>query len=292
MARLGPFLAMIALLAGPAAAQTAPGRVSIVAAENVYGDVARQVAGGNADVASILTNPDQDPHLFEASPSVARLLSAATIVVSNGADYDPWMTKLLAASRAPNRTTIIVADLVHRKAGDNPHLWYDPPTMPAFAKALATALAERDPAHQREYQERVGAFLASLKPMEARLATIRGTFAGTPVTATEPVFGYMAAALGLAMRNERFQIAVMNETEPRMSDVAAFENDLRQHVVRVLFYNSQASGAAARRMVRIARDSNIPVVGVTETEPAGKSYQDWMMDELDAVARALAAPRS
>ena len=292
MARPGPFLAMIALLAGPAAAQTTPGRVSIVAAENVYGDVARQVAGGNADVASILTNPDQDPHLFEASPSVARLLSAATIVVSNGADYDPWMTKLLAASRAPNRTTIIVADLVHRKAGDNPHLWYDPPTMPAFAKALATALAERDPAHQREYQERVGAFLVSLKPMEARLAAIRGTFAGTPVTATEPVFGYMAAALGLAMRNERFQIAVMNETEPRMSDVAAFENDLRQHVVRVLFYNSQASGAAARRMVRIARDSNIPVVGVTETEPAGKSYQDWMMDELDAVARALAAPRS
>ena len=292
MARLGPFLAMIALLAGPAAAQTTPGRVSIVAAENVYGDVARQVAGGNADVASILTNPDQDPHLFEASPSVARLLSTATIVVCNGADYDPWMTKLLAASRAPNRTTIIVADLVHRKSGDNPHLWYDPPTMPAYAKALAAALAERDPAHQREYQERVGAFLVSLKPMEARLAAIRGTFAGTPVTATEPVFGYMAAALGLAMRNERFQIAVMNETEPRMSDVAAFENDLRQHVVRVLFYNSQASGAAARRMVGIARDSNIPVVGVTETEPAGKSYQDWMMDELDAVARALAAPRS
>ena len=292
MARLGPFLAMIALLAGPAAAQTTPGRVSIVAAENVYGDVARQVAGGNADVASILTNPDQDPHLFEASPSVARLLSAATIVVCNGADYDPWMTKLLAASRVPNRTPIIVADLVHRKAGDNPHLWYDPPTMPAFAKALAAVLAERDPTHQPEYRERLDAFLASLKPMEARLATIRGTFAGTPVTATEPVFGYMATALGLAMRNERFQIAVMNETEPRMSDVAAFENDLRQHVVRVLFYNSQASGAAARRMVRIARDSNIPVVGVTETEPAGKSYQDWMMDELDAVARALAAPRS
>jgi len=292
MARLGPFLAMIALLAGPAAAQTAPGQVRIVAAENVYGDVARQVAGGNADVASILTNPDQDPHLFEASPSVARLLSAATIVVCNGADYDPWMTKLLAASRVPNRTPIIVADLVHRKAGDNPHLWYDPPTMPAFAKALAAVLAERDPTHQPEYRERLDAFLASLKPMEARLATIRGTFAGTPVTATEPVFGYMATALGLAMRNERFQIAVMNETEPRMSDVAAFENDLRQHVVRVLFYNSQASGAAARRMVRIARDSNIPVVGVTETEPAGKSYQDWMMDELDAVARALAAPRS
>jgi zinc/manganese transport system substrate-binding protein len=296
MARSGLLLVMMALLAGPAAAQTAPqttpGQVRIVAAENVYGDVARQVAGANADVAGILTNPDQDPHLFEASPSVARLLSTATIVVCNGADYDPWMTKLLAASRAPNRTTIVVADLVHRKAGDNPHLWYDPPTMPAFAKALAAALAERDPARQQEYRERLDAFLASLKPLDARLTDIRSKFGGTPVTATEPVFGYMATSLGLVMRNERFQIAVMNETEPRMSDVAAFENDLRQHRVRVLFYNSQASGTAAQRMLRIARDSNVPVVGVTETEPADKTYQDWMTDELDVVARALAAPRS
>ena len=287
-------LALIILVLLPvfAAARSASGAVSIVAAENFYGDVAQQLAGSDATVTSILSNPDQDPHLFEASPSVARLLSASDVVVCNGADYDPWMTKLLAATRAPERRIIVVADLLHRKAGDNPHLWYDPPTMPAYAKALAAALSERDPGHKADFERRLSAFLASLQPLEARIASLRQEFGGTPVTATEPVFGYMAAALGLAMRNERFQIAVMNETEPRMSDVAAFENDLRQHVVRVLFYNSQASGAAARRMVRIARDSNIPVVGVTETEPAGKSYQDWMTDQLDAVARALAAPRS
>src|SRR5579859_6179924 len=92
--------------------------LSIVAAENFYGDVARQIAGSDAQVASILTNPDQDPHLFEASPSVARQLAAAAIVIYSGADYDPWVAKLLAATHAPDRQVIVVADIVHRKPGD------------------------------------------------------------------------------------------------------------------------------------------------------------------------------
>ena len=107
-----------------------------------------RLAGPDANVTSILSNPDQDPHLFEASPSVARQLAAAAIVVYNGADYDPWMAKLLAAARSANRTVIVVADLVHRKPGDNPHLWYDPATMPAYAKALAAALVAARPGPQ------------------------------------------------------------------------------------------------------------------------------------------------
>jgi zinc/manganese transport system substrate-binding protein len=283
-------LCMVAalVLGMPAAAQPASPNINIVAAENFYGDVARQVAGPTATVTSVLSNPDQDPHLFEASPSVARSLSLAAIVVSNGADYDPWMAKLLSASNPANRKVIVVADLMHKAAGDNPHLWYDPPTMPVYAKALAAALAERDPVNKPAYEQRLKAFLASLQPVDARVAELRGRFAGTPVTATEPVFGYMAAALGLKMRNERFQLAVMNSTEPRVSDVVAFEKDLREHQVRLLFYNSQANDAASQRMVRIAQAMKIPVVGVTETEAYGRKFQDWMMDELNAVAQALA----
>ena len=117
---------------------------------------------------------------------------------------------------------------MHRKPGDNPHLWYDPSTMPAYAKALSAALSQRDPAHQADYDQRLRAFLDALQPLQAKIAGLRGKFSGIPVTATEPVFGYMATALGFQMRNERFQLAVMNDTEPRASDVAAFENDLRK----------------------------------------------------------------
>jgi zinc/manganese transport system substrate-binding protein len=290
MLKLASGIAAATLLIGSAEAQPASGTISIVAAENFYGDVAHQVAGPAATITSILSNPDQDPHLFEASPSVARSLSAAAIVVYNGADYDPWMAKLLRATRAANRKVIIVATLVHRKTGENPHLWYDPATMPVYAKALATALGESDPSQKADYDQRLQAFLTSLQPIQAKIAELRGTFTGTPVTATEPVVGYLAAALGLKMRNERFQLAVMNDTEPRTSDVAAFENDLRKRQVRLLFYNSQASDAAAQRMVRIAQEAKIPVVGVTETEPPNRTFQDWMMGQLNAIAQALSKP--
>jgi len=262
----------------------------IVAAENFYGDVAAQIAGPAAGVSSILSNPDQDPHLFEASPSTARALANARIVIANGAGYDPWMQALLGASPAPGRRVIVVADLVHRQAGDNPHLWYDPATMPAAATAIAAALAEADPARKSEYDGRLQTFLHSLQPLTAEIAALRRRFAGTPVAATEPVFGYMAAAIGLATREENFQRAVMNDTEPAAGDIAAFESDLRTHAVRLLIYNRQAATGAAGRMLQLAQRAGVPVVGVSETEPAGQSYQAWMADQLQQVDRALSRP--
>ena len=281
---------LAALLAQPAVAQTPPAGLNIVAAENFYGDVATQLAGPDAKVSSVLSNPDEDPHLFEASPSVARSLSEARIVIYNGADYDPWMAKLLKAAKASNRRIIVVADLVHKKAGDNPHLWYDPANVAAAARSLSAALTAADPAGKAGYEQRLQVFTDSLKPLEAKIAAMRTKYAGIQVTATEPVFGYMATALGLKMRNERFQLAVMNSTEPRVSDVAAFEGDLRKHLVRVFIYNSQASDPAATRLLDIATKSGVPVIGVTETEPAGQTYQTWMTAQLDALDAALAKP--
>ncbi len=268
------------------AAATA-GPVNVVAAENFYGDVARQIGGAGVAVTSILSNPDQDPHLFEASPSVARSLSAARIVISNGIDYDPCMDKLLAASRGEGRTRIVVAELLGKKPGDNPHIWYQPEAMLALAGAFAEALGRADPDHRAEYQQRLAKFQDSLRPVQAKIAGLRARLTGTPVTASEPVFGYMFEALGMVVRNQPFQLAVMNDTEPSASDVAAFEDDLRTHRVKLLLYNSQASGPVAQRMERLARAAHIPVVGATETEPAGKSYQAWMLGALDAVDKAL-----
>ena len=264
--------------------------LAVVAAENFYGDVAQQIGGPDVAVTSILSSPDQDPHLFEASPSTARQLAGAKIVISSGADYDPWMEKLLAASKAQGRKEIVVADLVHKKSGDNPHIWYAPATMKALANRLTADLSAADPAHKADYQKRAAAFIESLKPLDGRIAEMKKKYAGAPVTASEPVFGYMAEALGLKMRNEKFQIAVMNNTEPSVSDVAAFENDLKGHKVKVMLFNAQASEPAVQRLVKLAESEKIPIVGITETEPAGKTYPDWMLSQLDALDRALAGP--
>jgi zinc/manganese transport system substrate-binding protein len=270
---------------GLAAAEAEP--IAVVAAENFYGDVAEQVGGSAVKVTSILTNPDQDPHLFEASASTARDLAAARIVIYNGADYDPWMSKLLSASRATGRITIEVAKLVGKKAGDNPHLWYDPATMPAVAKALAAQLAKLDPDHRSDYEARRDAFDASLKPIDEKIAALRQRYAGTAITATEPVAGYMAEAIHLKVRNPRFQLAIMNNTEPSASEIAAFQKDLKTRAAKVLLYNSQTSEELTEKMRSIAKDSGVPSVGVTETEPEGKKYQDWMLSQLSALETGL-----
>ena len=155
------FVFAVALLAGMiASAHAAP--IRVVAAENFYGDIARQIGGNTVTVTSILRNPDQDPHLFEASPSVARALAHASIAIASGADYDPWMEKLMAATRHPGRVAIVVAHLVGRKPGDNPHIWYDPKTMPALARRLAAILEAQDPAHAAADRQRLAAFEASM----------------------------------------------------------------------------------------------------------------------------------
>jgi zinc/manganese transport system substrate-binding protein len=278
-------LLALAVALSPVIALAEP--VTIVAAENFYGDVAKQVGGADVSVTSILSNPDQDPHLFEASASTARRIAEARIVIFNGADYDPWMPKLLSASPRPKRKMIEVAALVHKKAGDNPHLWYDPNTMPAVATTLVELLAAMDSNHRADYERRLSKFEGALKPLNEKVAALRQKYAGVSITATEPVFGYMATAIGLDMRNEDFQLAIMNGSEPSPSQIAAFENDLRTRAVKVLLYNNQVSEEMTKKMQTIARDSGVPVVGISETQPPGTTFQEWMLSQLNALEAAL-----
>ena len=280
-------LACFAAAAMPWSTPLAASPIKIVAAENFYGDLARQIGGNDVAVTSILSNPDEDPHLFETSASTARALADARIVVYNGADYDPWMTKLLSAStRQP--VSVVAADLVGRKSGDNPHLWYDPPTLPAVAKALAIDLAKEDPAHASDYRKNLAAFETSFAKATADLAEIKSRHAGLAVTATEPVFGYMAAALGFKMLNYPFQVATMNNAEPSPSEVIDFEKSLTDGDAKILFYNAQVTDKTTERLLKIAKAHKVIVVGVTETEPKGKTIQSWFGGQLDEVKKDLA----
>jgi zinc/manganese transport system substrate-binding protein len=285
------FAVLFALAPHPGA-RAAENKIAVVAAENFYGDVARQIGGEQVTVVSIMNNPDQDPHLFETTPGIVRQIAGARIAIFNGANYDPWMEKLLSVAPRSRRTVIIAADLVHRKLGDNPHLWYDPATMPAVARAIASAFTAADGAHAAVYAARLSTTLASLERIAQRVAQMKAKHAGSAVTATEPVFGYMAEALGLTMRNQRFQVAMMNHTEPSARDIAAFENDLKENKVKALLYNKQVSEKLTERLRDIARRAKVPVVGVTETQPSTMPFQDWMIGQLDALDKALSGSNS
>ncbi|WP_216850395.1 metal ABC transporter solute-binding protein, Zn/Mn family [Acidisoma sp. L85] len=265
---------------------------SIIAAEAAYGDIALQIAGPQADLTQIMRDPNANPHRFIADPALAKQVASADLVIQNGLGYDPWMTTLLAGSGDADRRVITVASLLHRKPGDNPHLWYDPAAVALLAQAIADELKTHDPDDDKALRNRLRLFLASLKPLQAKVSAMRSKWTGTPVAATEPVFGPMADALGLSMHGASFQAAVMAGTPPNAADAATLETELRQHQVRALIYNPQVTDAASQHLLDVARTAGIPVVTVRETRPRGKTYQDWMMGTLSALDHALSSGAS
>lgn len=287
MKRLIAILALSAALAAPAAADDA---ISILAATNFYGEAATAIGGEHVAVESVIIAPGVDPHDFDPPPSVARAVADADIVIMNGADYDHWLEHMLEANETAGQIVIDVADLIGVEEGENPHVWYDPKAMPALAAALADTLAEALPEASDEFAAARDAFVAMLAPVDEKIAELRAQFAGTKVAATEPVFGYMAEALGLEVTNEAFQTAIMNEAEPAASDIAALEDDIRSGRVKVLFYNEQVEDSFTRNLADLARASGVPLVGVTETQPDGKTFADWMLDVLDETGKALGDP--
>jgi zinc/manganese transport system substrate-binding protein len=262
-------------------------KLKILAAESVYGAVAQQIAGPAADVTSVLSNPAQDPHDFEATAATARQVAGADIIILNGLDYDAWMDRLLAASIRPGREVLRVSDLIGAQPGANPHLWYNPATVNEVGLALAAKLSALDAADAAAFTHREKLFAARMNQVQAAIAALRQKYAGTKVTAPEPLFGPMAAAIGLAMQDERFQRATMNGTEPAARDVAAIEDDLRQRRVRVLFVNRQVSNTASARLIAIAHAAHVPIVWLTETIPPGTDYPGWMLQILHETGAAL-----
>ena len=253
--------------------------LKLVAAENFYGGVAQQIAGPSAQVTSIMNNPNQDPHEFQTDAATAKAVANADVVIYSGIGYDDWMEKLLGVPGKPSRIVIKVSDLTGAKDGDNPHIWYDPKTMPALAQKLGEVL---------KAPEAAAGFIKSLKPLTQRITKLKARTAGVKVTATEPVFGYMASALGFDMLNSGFQMAVMNDTDPSFQETADFEKSLTSKTARVLFYNSQVTDPSTERMQALARENGIPVVGITETQPPDqKTYLEWMLAELAEVEAAI-----
>jgi zinc/manganese transport system substrate-binding protein len=294
-------LALSGWLAGcsaPGPAGGSPGIVRAVGAESEYADVIAQIGGAQVRVSAVMSNPDVDPHTFEASPTVVQELASARLVVQNGLGYDSFMDAIEAAQPEPGRlkpgvTVRLVVDVQHLlrlpDSTPNPHLWYDPATMPAVARAVAADLSELDPAHASAFSARLRAFDASLRPWDDAIATLRASYGGTAVATTEPVADDLLEAAGLDdLTPFAFQADVMNGIDPSPQAVATERALLAARKVRAFVYNVQVTDSLTASLAGLARQEGIPLVGVYETMPTGYHYQSWMLAEVRALHRALA----
>lgn len=264
--------------------------VRAIGVENQYADVISQIAGPYAHVTAIEKSPSTDPHEYEASPAIAREIAGADLIVENGLGYDSWVEKIIAASPRPRRRVIEVRRVLGLPADTaNPHLWYDPKTMPAVAKAVAAALAAIEPARRDYFIANERKLAASLAPWKRMLADFAQSHGRTPVAVTEPVANDMLEAAGCDILTPRgLQVAIMNGSDPSPQDVAAQQALLSGHRVKVLVYNRQVANPLTQSFLDLARKNGIPIVGVYEIMPTpGYDYQAWMRAETEALIRAV-----
>jgi len=276
LSRRGIVLAALAVTAGVSAtacsstsAASSGAKVVAVGAENEYANVIGQIGGKYVQVSAIESNPNTDPHTFEASPSVANAVSRAQLVVQNGIGYDTYMNKIESAAPSATRKVIVAQNLLGLPdSTPNPHLWYSPRTMPAVARAVAADLSKMQPAHAAYFAADLRKFDASLRPWEQAIAKFKAAYPGTTVAVTEPVGDYMLQAIEAKILTPfTLQADIMNGVDPSPQDVSLENGLFSGHKVKVFVYNQQVTDSLTASFLGQAKKDGIPVVGVYETMP-------------------------
>lgn len=269
---------------------TSSGKVLVVASTDVYGDIASQIGGSAVQVTSILTNPNQDPHGFEADAQTQLAISKAQVIIENGGGYDDYVDTM-RSSTSSKASLINAVELSGFTAVDgdlNEHVFYDYPTMVKVANAIAADLAKAKPTKSSTFFTNAATFKQTMQKLETQTASLKGTFAGDDVSYTEPVPGYLFDAIGLKnVTPEAFSHAVEegDDVPP-----AALNDTLKLMTgkkVKLLAYNEQASSPETSQVEKAAEKAGVPVVPVTETLPKGDTYQTWQQSNIDAIKAAL-----
>jgi len=267
---------------------------TVVASTDVWGSVARAVAGGHIPVQSILTGANADPHSYTASPSDAAAIVDAALVIYNGGGYDPWVDQVLA--RHPSVKSVDAYAFLRAPAQGaepaNEHVFYDLSVAKAVASSIADKLASIDPGHAADYRSNAAAFCRSADAIASSERAIASAYPDAGVVATEPVVYYLLAGSGLVDRTPAaFSAATEDDTDPSPADMASVLELIKRRQVAALLVNPQTSTAATTGLEDAARRAGVPVTEVTETLPDGTDYLTWQRTTVNRLVAALQSSR-
>lgn len=258
--------------------------IKVIASVNFYGEVAKAVLGDAGTVTSIINNQDVDPHDYEPTTKVAAQVSDANVLISNGLGYDTWMEKL--AQNNDDAINIKVGeDVLGKKDGANPHIWYQLNTMPKLANYLADKFSKINPKKASYFKANAQKYIKTMMPLNNLVAELKGNGDNKLVDVSEPVFDYALAELGYRVNNKAFAESVENSTDPSPKAVATMQKDIKTHKITFFVQNTQDGDKTTAQMVALAKENDVPIVKVTETQPTGKDYQTWMIDQFKQVQK-------
>nr|WP_280253856.1 zinc ABC transporter substrate-binding protein [Nocardia abscessus] len=260
-------------------------RPTVVTSTDVWGDITAAIAGPDATVRSLISDPNADPHSHETSAVESAELSDADLVVYNGGGYDEFAEKAAAGT---NKRTVDAFSLRVDQSDENEHVWYDVRTVGVVADRIAAQLGELDPDKAGAYTERATTFKNRLAAVTAITGKLAAEHPKTPVLQTEPLAHYLLVAAGADdLTPHEFQEAIEQETDPAPAAVAATQDLLSGKRVRALIYNVQTEDKITKDLRGTAQNAGVTIVEVTETLPEGQDYIQWQTKNAQALAAAL-----
>lgn len=281
----------VALTGCGSAGSPHPRAAAVVASTDVWGSVARAVAGDHVTVKSIVIGTNADPHAYDPSPADAAAIIDASLVVYNGGKYDPWVDRVLV-----DHPTIAAIDayslLPPAAAGGgsrpNEHVFYDLDVAKSVTARIADRLAAVDPHNAADYQANTAEFARSADAIADSERAIGDAHPGARVMAPEQVAYYLLVASGLTNGVPAgFAEAADSDHEPSPADMASALDLINRRQVAALLVNPQTTNAATAGLAAAAHRARVPVVEVTETLPTGTDYLSWQRNTVNQLAAAL-----
>lgn len=276
-------------LAGCSSKSASNGKLKITATTDFYGEVAKAVAGSKGDVTSIITNPNIDPHDYQASTKIAKETVGSKIVIANGIGYDGWMNNLVQDSSKVDYIKV-GEDLMNKKNGDNPHIWYNPATMPKLANTIAAKLGKIQPKDKAYFKKNAEKYVTSLRPIKSKIAQLKqvaATKRDKEVYVSEPVFDYALEATGFKVGDPQFENDTEKGVDPSPQTIRTMQNGIKKHKVAFFVYNKQVDSKTVNNLVALAKKNHVPVLPVTETLPANQTYVSWMDSQYSQLIKIL-----
>jgi zinc transport system substrate-binding protein len=291
-------------LAGPQPGPT-PARIPVIASFYPLYEFTRRIGGDGVDVRNLVP-PGVSPHDFEPSAQDVATLHGARVLVYNGAGFEPWVEKLLPAlpdslERVDTTAGLPLLegradDSAHGTAGRgrreaaraDPHVWLDPLLAQRQARRILEALATVDPARQEAYRANAASLEADLAALHGRIAARLQTCRQRTIVTAHAAFSYFARRYGLRM------IAISGlspEAEPSPIRLRQVLHQIRQHRVRVIYFETLVSPKVAQTIAREIGARTLvldPVEGLTPArQAAGATYFTVMDENLQQLTQGL-----
>ena len=293
---VGLFLFALGLQAAgqmPAVAQERP---SVVVSFTILADLVSAIGGERVDVTTIV-GPGGDAHAFQPSPTDARAVAEADLVVINGLGFEGWFDRLISATRYGGVTLVASegvvplsqdADAFGAQAGD-PHAWQNVANARIYVANIANALIRADPGGASLYAANLIDYGAKLDELEDEIISAIG---GIPedhrtVVTSHDAFGYFAAAYSLVFVSPQ---GINPDALPGARGAADLIRQINADGIDAVFVEALAD---ARLIEQIARETGAAIGGalysdtLSAIDGPASTYLSMMRHNLNTLVSAL-----